>query len=269
MTGPLERFPAVLAIWLLCAPFCSSQVPETPGGFDVASIKRNTSGDEGERIGPIVMGRFNASNMAVEHLIRLAYKVHDFEIVGTPSWSMTETFDIDAKAEGMDTATYEEMRPLLQALLADRFRLSLHRESKNLPIYELGVVTGGLKLLPIRSGSCTAFDPDNPLKAAPGELPRVCGATRMGRTFIEAFGLSLRDLAADLSDIVGRPVVDKTGSTGAFDIQLEFAPYDAAPDVSLPSIFTALQQQLGLVLKSARGPVEVLVIDRLERPSDN
>jgi uncharacterized protein (TIGR03435 family) len=254
-------------------------VPALHPAFDVASIKRNTSGVGSESIGPILMGRFTANNIAVEHLMRLAYNVHDFEISGAPSWTRSEKFDIVARAEGMENATYEEMQPLLQSLLANRFKLLLHRETRDLPTYELVVAKGGSKLVAAKEGTCNSFDPKNPPPPQPGgALPRVCGATRMGRNLLQAIGLLLPDLAADLSEILGRPVADKTGLKGNFDIHLEFAPDNAIAlaaqsspnaDLSGPSIFTALQEQLGLRLELSKGPIEVLIIDHVERPSEN
>jgi uncharacterized protein (TIGR03435 family) len=261
------------------AAHAQTGAPASRPAFDVVSIKPNTSGVGSERIGPILMGRFTANSIGVDHLMRLAYKVHDFEISGAPSWTKSEKFDIVARAEGMEKATYEQMQPLLQSLLADRFRLLLHREIKDLPVYELVAAKGGSRLVATREGNCTEFDPKNPPPPQPGRaLPRVCGATRMGRNLLQAVGLSLPDIAADLSEILGRPVVDKTGLMGTFDVHLEFAPDNAVAlgaefsptaDPSDPSIFTALQEQLGLKLELSKGPIEVLIIDHVERPGEN
>jgi uncharacterized protein (TIGR03435 family) len=273
------RLMAITLAAAISAAHAQTGVPASRLAFDVISIKPHTGGLGGERIGPILMGRFTANNIAVDHLIRLAYKVHDFEISSAPSWTRSEKFDIVARAEGMEKATYEEMRPLLQSLLADRFKLLLHRETKDLPIYELVAVKGSSKLVTTKEGTCTSFDPKNPPPPQPsGALPRVCGATRMGRGLLQAVGLSPPDLAADLSEILGRPVVDRTGIMGNFDIYLEFAPDSAialgaqsspTADLSGPSIFTALQEQLGLRVESSKGPTEVLIVDHLERPSEN
>jgi uncharacterized protein (TIGR03435 family) len=171
------------------------------------------------------------------------------------------------------------MQPLLQSMLADRFKLLLHRETRDLPVWKLVAAKGGSKLVAAKEGTCDSFDPKNPPPPQPGgALPRTCGATSMGRNLLQAIGLSLPDLAADLSELLGRPVVDKTGLTGRFDVHLEFAPDDAialgaqpspAADLSRPSIFTALQQQLGLRLELSKGPVGVVVVDHVERPSRN
>lgn len=238
-------------------------------------------------IRPSPGGRFNADNIALNLLIQLAYNVQDFQISGGPSWMKSDRFDITAKAES--SATFDQMRPMIQSLLAERFKLTIHREKKETSVYELTAAKGGIKIVAAKEGSCITFDPAKnsgpPPPPKPGEtLPRICGGVRMSVGLIDGFGISTTELAADLSNMLGRTVVDKTGFTGAFDVHLEFTP-DAAPangafaqagpgapppaNSSVPSIFTALQEQLGLRLESAKGPVEVLVIDHLERPSEN
>ena len=254
-------------------------IPAPHPRFDVVSIKLNTSGVTGVRVGPILIGRFNATNITVDHLIQLAYDVHKFEVLGLPSWTESATFDITAKAEGMDNARYEQMRPLLQSLLADRFGLLLHRETKEIPIYRLVVAKGGSKLIATREGSCAAFDPRNPPPPQPGgALPRICGANQTRRNSLQTVGSRLPDLAANLSELLGRPVVDNTSLTGRFDVYLKFTPYNAiaigaqpfqTDDLSSPSIFVALQEQLGLKLESSKGPVQILMVDHVERPSEN
>jgi uncharacterized protein (TIGR03435 family) len=247
--------------------------------FDVISIRPNTSGLTTVIVGPIMLGRFTASNITVDHLIRLAYDVQEYQIVGAPSWTKSAAFDIAAKADGMDKATYREMQPLLQSLLADRFRLTLHHETRDLPLYELVAAKGGPKLVPAKEGSCSAFDPKNPPPPQPGgALPRICGASWVRKNSLQIVGSSMPGLASNLAGLLGRPVVDKTGLTGKFDIDLEFAADDAiaiggtassAADASRPSIFTALQEQLGLKLESSKGPDEVMVIDHVEQPDEN
>jgi uncharacterized protein (TIGR03435 family) len=174
---------------------------------------------------------------------------------------------------------------LIQSPLADRFKLVVHRETRELPVYDLAVAKSGLKLAAPKSGSCAPRHPNKPPSAPrPGERP-VCGNIGMRRGALNGVGITMPFLATVLSCIVGRVVTDKTGLTGAFDIDLSFAPDEAiadpnvggrlagqAPppgDSAIPSIFTALQEQLGLILKSAKGPVDVLVVDHVEKPSAN
>lgn len=223
-------------------------------------------------------GRFTAENVPAELLIRLAYNVQNFQLSGQPGWIGSDRYDVTAKAE--DDATLKEMRPMLQSMLADRFKLVAHRETKELAVYDLVAANGGLKITATKEGSCVAFDPAHPpSQPQPGETPpRICGSVRIARNFLEAFGISMTALSADLAELSGRKVVDKTGFTGTFDAHLEFAPDDAvalggaaAPsaDPAQPSLFTALQEQLGLRAESSKGPVELLVIDHVEKPSEN
>jgi uncharacterized protein (TIGR03435 family) len=278
MAMRLKSLGIMLAL-IIGAADAQIEIPSPHPGFDVVSIKQNTSGVTGVRVGPIMIGRFNATNITVNHLIQLAYNVPKFEVLGLPSWTESATFDITAKAEGMDDAKYEQMRPLLQSLLADRFGLLLHRETKEVPIYRLVVAKGGPKLVATHEGSCAAFDPRNPPPPQPGgALPRICGANQTRRNSLQTVGSRLPDLAANLSGILGRPVVDNTSLAGRFDVYLKFAPDNAiaigaqrsqSDDLFSPSIFVALQEQLGLKLESSKGPIQVLIVDHVERPSDN
>jgi uncharacterized protein (TIGR03435 family) len=173
---------------------------------------------------------------------------------------------------------------MLQALLEDRFKLRLHRETKELPVYALTVTKNGLRL---QKSSCAPFDFNNPPPPPrPGEkLPYVCGSVREGGNplnwTLDALGMNMSELARNLSLRLDRTVIDRTGINGTFDVHLEYArelpagapgtPGDPAStvDTAASPIFTALQERLGLKLESGRGPVEMLVIDHLEKPSEN
>ncbi len=159
---------------------------------------------------------------------------------------------------------------MLQTLLRDRFKLTLHLETKELPIYLLTVAKSGFRLQPLKEGDCITFDPNNPARE-PGRKPsNFCGNMGIGRGNLDATKASMADLAPLFSVILGRTVVDQTGITGAFSVHLRFAPDEVpAADATGPSIFTAVQEQLGLKLESGKGPVEVLVIDSVEKPSEN
>jgi bla regulator protein BlaR1 len=253
--------------------------------FEVASIKRNVSGDPGYRYG---MGpHTHVESATFKDLVSLAYDVKDFQVSGGPGWINSDRYDIDATAEGAPTPGQEGMnlpRRRLQTLLQDRFKLALRRETKELPIYELTVARGGLKLQPLKDGSCVPFDVDK--FRAPGSNPmNFCGYGGFGRGFYEAASASMADLAKSFSMVVGRIVADKTGITGVFRVHLTFVPDESAPPWLLgppgdpgnpapaadagPSIFTAVQEQLGLKLESSKGPVDVLVIDHVEKPDAN
>jgi uncharacterized protein (TIGR03435 family) len=239
-----------------------SQVTSRPA-FEAASVKptRNSGYPKpgAPRIQMINGGRFVAETISLPFLIRLAYKVMEVQIVGEPAWAKSARFEIDAKAR--TNASLAEMRPMIQSLLADRFKLVLHRETREIPVYELVAAKGGLKLSR-REGSCVPLDPSE-------TRPRTCGDVGGGKDFLEGFGVSMPAFVEALSDTVDRKVIDKTGYAGTFDFHLTFARDEAASDAAGPSVFTALQEELGLRLKPAKDPVEVLVIDHAERPGEN
>jgi uncharacterized protein (TIGR03435 family) len=160
--------------------------------------------------------------------------------------------------------------PMLQALLADRFKLALRRETRELPVYELVAAKNGIKIAPLKEGSCIAPDPQKPPSSRPGDPPpRLCNNLRMTKGGIEAVGVDMTRLANTLAAALRRTVINKTGFAGVFDLHFEYAPVEDTTDSTRPSIFTALQEQLGLRIESTKGPVEVLVVDRVQRPSEN
>jgi uncharacterized protein (TIGR03435 family) len=201
-------------------------------------------------------------------------------IDGGPAWIADDLYSITAKPEGI--ASEGMMNgPMLQALLEDRFRLKIHRETKEVPIYELTVAKSGLKAPRFVPGSCTPFDWARPVpgqQPAPGQ--KFCTGAVARKGAIATAELDATSMDAFTKSFLprfnlGRPVIDKTGLVGLFDFHLEYAPDQAGPDdgaavdSNAPSIFTVLQQQLGLKLTPARGPGEFLVIDHVERPSEN
>ncbi|HYP14083.1 MAG TPA: TIGR03435 family protein, partial [Bryobacteraceae bacterium] len=212
--------------------------------FEVASINPNAAGDNRVMIRMQPGGRFTASGVTLKQLIGQAYNVRDFQISGGPGWMDSERYDINAKAEGLaERVPPEQLRPMLRALLEDRFRLKIRNETKELPIYALVVGKSGARLTPSAA--------DNP-------APMI----RMGRGLLNASSMPLTMLAQQLSQQLGRSVIDKTGLTGNYEIKLEWTPEpgqgggplagppppDAitAADSNGPTIFTALQEQLGL-----------------------
>ena len=196
-------------------------------------------------------------------LIRVAYGVEDFQISGAPNWEY-EGYDVKAK---VDSATANELQKLsedqrnlqqqrmLQALLADRFKLALHREPKEVPVYALVIAGNGPKL----QKSKPADDYANGVKGPDG-VPFGPHFMKFGPCERTSQGSSMANVVRTLSQRIGRPVLDKTGLTGEYDFALRCSPDE---------FFTALQEQLGLKLESTKGPVEVLVIDHVERPSEN
>jgi len=212
------------------------------------------------------------------------------KVEGGPAWVWNDPYTITAAAEN---AISEAMMrgPMLQALLEDRFKLKLHRETRQAPVYELVVAKGSPKLKPFKEGSCVPVDAASALQVPRPPLAqgKWCdsGITGLGTIHTLGRGMTLQAAAYLLSRNLDRPVVDKTGLTGLYDFDLEFArdpslagppppppppgglPAEPANQPSGPSIFTAVQQQLGLKLEPAKGPREVLVIDSVERPSEN
>jgi uncharacterized protein (TIGR03435 family) len=210
-------------------------------------------------------------------------------VEGGPAWVNSDTYDINAKAG--DPASLGTMNgPMLQALLEDRFKLRVHRGSKQVQAYALTATRSGPKLKPFREGSCTPFhEPFAPRQ--PGDPPycnmmiRIKGPNDSNVGVMDMQPATLDDLCEALARVVGRPVVNRTGIAGTFAIYVEFAVDPGTPGVvpppdaprppasddlpSAPSIFSAIQEQLGLKLSSTRGPSEVLIIDRVERPSEN
>jgi uncharacterized protein (TIGR03435 family) len=200
-------------------------------------------------------------------------------IEGGPEWIKSDHYQVNAEAEG--TPNEGMMRgPMMQALLADRFKLKIHRETREIPVYELTVAKGGPKLRSFREGSCWKPEPD-----APSPAPTPEGQTRCRMPFperkgssvtLDGQGMSLYEFSVWFG--LDRDIIDKTGIKGLFDLHLEFSPDEATPGMAPgspddpgrgPSIFTAVQEQLGLKIERAKGPGEFLVIDHVERPSEN
>lgn len=228
-------------------------------------------------------GRLTATRLTPRDLIQIAYGMfadgvtqnpHRPQVFGGPAWIDSETYDIAAKAE--DNAPVARMYgPMLQTLLEERFALSIHKETRQFPVYVLTVAKNGAKVPATKEGSCTPLDLRHPPAAQePGQAaPDICGRGSVravnGNTVIESHGATVASFAERLVEMLNLPVIDKTGLTGMFDIHLEFASDNARPDSSGPSIFTAVQDQVGLKLNSEKGPVEGLVVDHIERPSAN
>ncbi len=255
--------------------------PITAPAFEVASIKLNRSGDQRARFQMPPGGRINATNITLKQLIIFAYQIKDTQLAGAPGWIDSDRYDISAKAEG--PASPDQLQLMMQTLLADRFKLSLRHEMKEMPMYALVVANDGPKLheakdadVDVQPGGARPAGPDGP-------RPKN-RSMRMGRGQLSAQSARVSMLADLLSSELGRVVVDKTGLTGLYDFELKWTPEvsqnqmfkgpDAvgsapAPDTSGPTIFTALQEQLGLKLEAQKGPVEVFVIDHVEKPTEN
>jgi bla regulator protein blaR1 len=245
--------------------------------FDVVSIKPNTSGDTRvtNRVQP--GGRYAATNITLRQLIRDAYRVQEFQIVGGPGWMNSDRFDIVAKAE--ENPSVGLMALMRQTLLTDRFKVVTHTETREMPVYALIVKQAG-KLGPkLRPSSESCGDPSKPATQLQlGQIP--CGISG-GAGRLSTRGTPITEFAHFLSFNTDRVVLDRTGLTGPFELELEWTPEALQPprligsdgragasDLDpLPSLFTAVQEELGLKLESARGRVDVMVIEHAERPT--
>ncbi|HEV1287837.1 MAG TPA: TIGR03435 family protein [Bryobacteraceae bacterium] len=227
----------------------------SPQAFEVASIKPAPPDGTERGVTQKPGGRLSTSNATVRQLVYLAYQVMPVQVSGGPDWVGSAGFDIEAKPAG-SSPDRKQFRQMIQTLLADRFQLKFHMETKQLPIYELVVVKRGAKLTEDKSESLEVG-----MRNLRGELQGDKATMPM--------------LAGSLTRVLQRQVVDQTGLKGAYSFRLRFLPDQVrrddreAPDSDGASIFTALQEQLGLSLKASRGPVEVLVIDSAEKPSAN
>lgn len=266
----------------------ASAVVATQGQtFEVASVKRNTSGDVRSSIGGRP-GGITVTNNTLRNIILNVYGLQSFQIVGGPEWLDRDRFDILANAEG--TPAQEQLMVMARALLAERFNLKVHAETRQLPIYALVLARSDRKLgaqLRQSGVDCgaiarTAARGTPPPPTPPGERPS-CGLRTVPGRFTGG-GVTMPQLSRNLSNFVERIVLDRTELAGGFDLDLAWTPDRLPPrapgtpedqplringieiDPNGPSIFTAVQEQLGLKLESTRGPVEVLVIDHAEQP---
>jgi uncharacterized protein (TIGR03435 family) len=234
-----------IALASLAAAICLAQPPS----FEVASIKPNRDGPMtgfSEDISP--NGVFTSKNLTLWNLIRAAYSLRDNQISGGPPWINNQGFDIQAKpAPGGGPIPRDQVNRMLRTLLEDRFQLKTHRETRDTSGYVLTVARDGPKLHP------------------PGE-GRQNGT--MGDLYMPTS--TIEGLCQILEFELGRPVANHTGLSGSFELRLQWASEKhPIPDNPLPSLFTAIQEQLGLKLESQKVPVEVLVIDSVQQPSEN
>ena len=292
----IAALAAPIGAGMMNAPAVQAQsTAATMPRFEVASIKPSSQEDPdvkrpGLDVRMLPGGRLRAEKVLLRYFIQDAYGVEPFQISGGPAWINSARYDINAEAEGNPNS--RQMRLMMQALLADRFKLKLRHEMKELPVYELTAAKSGIKLQEAKRGSCISPDPGGPpLEPVPGQ-PIPCGRVLMmmspSGARIHGGKVSMTDFVRVLSNVLGRTVVDKTGFTATLDVHLEFAldeslgeaPWPppgraAANDSTRPSpdvhgtVFAAIQEQLGLKLKSAKGPVDVLIIESLEKPSAN
>ena len=278
---------------LLIAANCAGAVTgvgqSTQGtsGFDVASIRPSSSTD-GRALLQATPGRLAMTNLVLRRLILIAYDAQDDQLVGGPGWINSANYDVEAKADGNPSVQQME-GPMLRSLLEERFRLTVHRETRQLAVYKLSISKGGPKLPLSKEGSCIPYVTDSspPKSSATEPHPNYCGlhaAVNGLDHSLDGKGVTMAALAASLSRAynaaLGRNVIDGTGLAGSYDIHLEWATDPQNPGTddagklapqgqSEPSIFAALEDQLGLKLEPSRDAVEVFVVDHIEKPSEN
>jgi uncharacterized protein (TIGR03435 family) len=282
----------VLSVTALSVSRPQAQTPaQTPAPnakyvYEAASVKSNKSGEQGSSIRRFPGGRLQATNMPLRALITFAYQIQGFQLVDDPAWIRSEAIDIVAKMEGDPPPVPPGQGPdphmiAMRTLLAERFKLTVHPETREMDIYALVLARQDGKLGPAlkpTTQDCAAIASAGRGGPPPGppnpNSPVVCGMRGLpGRLAAGAMPMSL--LASNLSGQVQRIVVDRTGLTGGFDFEMTYTPERPinpppgvefpAADPNAPSLFTAMQEQLGLRLQSTKGPVEVLVVDRIEQ----
>jgi uncharacterized protein (TIGR03435 family) len=275
---PITR---VLIIAMAVMP-AASQTPAQKPAFEVSSVKPSPPGS---RTRDNTRGnRFAISAAPLRLLLRYAYPTFlNNQIVNVPSWVDSDLFDIEAKSDSVGNISQAQMQLLVQSLLENRFQLRAHVEMRELPIYELHVGKTEPKIKPSENQTAGAPQP-GPFKAdAPP--PGILAVSRSLSGTIKMVGIAIRlsDFVSSLARQVNRPVIDRTNLTGLFDVRFEFVPEGVSPapaaagataplgvsDPAGPFLLEAVERELGLKLESAQGPVEVLVIDSVSKPSEN
>jgi bla regulator protein BlaR1 len=254
-------FACVQTVAAQTAPTSQADVPATkPLTYDVVSIRQNNS-ESGNSDMTTGHNRFSAQNVSLKQMVEFAYDIREDMISGISGPVESARFDVEAKVLEPDSGpppklTDKQLEKMLIPLLADRFQMKAHTEIRSLPVYELVLVKGGPKFKP------STGDPQN-------SSMNMNGVDN--KKDLTAKGASMVYLAGALSDEVHRTVIDKTELKGGFDLDLKWAPADLSDSQpgSALSIFTALQEQLGLKLQPAKGPVPTLVVGHVEMPSEN
>jgi uncharacterized protein (TIGR03435 family) len=264
---------AILAAVALTAVSAQSSLP----AFDVAAVKpTKTNGVSLIQLLP--GGRLRAMNFSLQGLIARAWRLQQDQIEGGPGWIRSDGFDIEAKADGDPPG--DQMWLMLKALLTERFSLDVARETRQLPVYELNLSNNdgrlGPSLRPFAESNCVHIAPGAPLAPVNGNRP-ACGKLHSPTGHWVGRETTIDSLASALTRVMGRVVLNRTGLTGTFDLDLEWtdlaqllrSDLAAAPPADGPSLLTALQEQLGLRLDSRKGPVDVLIVKHAERPTQD
>ena len=276
---------AVVALLLIALPM-QAQLPtmsdvdrggETPASgplpeWDVAVVKPHPAEDQ-MMSWQMTADGLSLVNLPLEQMICSAWDMKPYQVSGLTGWMKSSTFDLNAKVSSDDAAAYKKLnvaqrREMLQKLLIERFQLKVHMETKTLPVYDLVVDKSGSKL---KASTAIEAPSEEEMKANPDKYKK--GYMKMGPGMYEATGVPVRSLASQLGNALGKPVHDETGLTGVYDITLHYRSEDTSAgscdNADAPSVFSAVQEQLGLKLLPGKGPVETLVVDAAQKPEAN
>ncbi len=274
------RLSAAVVAFALLTPHTPAQLPtlsDVDSGdgaaatgplpaWDVAIVRPHPAGD-GSMSWQMTEDSVRLSNLPLESMICNAWNIKSYQLSGLSGWMTNDRYDLSAKVAGDDVAAYKKLnnqqrRLMLQNLLTERFHLKLHSESKTLPLYNLVVDKGGSKLKP-----STAVDPPSEEEARANPDKYKKGFITMGPGRFEATGEPVSSLASQLANVLEKPVNDTTALTGLYDIALHYRRDETNADsTDAPSIFSAVQDQLGLKLVPGKGPVETLIVDSADKP---
>ena len=262
-----------LFIALLLAASSTVLLAQPEPSFDVASLKRNASLAEGGGGGLRPGGRYRLTNISARSLIGIAWNIPTNRVLDGPGWIAVERYDLDATMK--ETASFDDTRAMLRTLLRDRFSAAVHVEQRDLPVYFLTLARQGGAFGPgLERGTIDCNDPAARKAAAATSGARsdrmLCGFADSNGT-LEGGGITMDTLAQILTSPAGRPVLNRTELPGSYNVALKWTPAlgTDTPAGDAVSIFTAVQEQLGLRLESATAPLDVVVVDRLERPTEN
>jgi uncharacterized protein (TIGR03435 family) len=277
----LWRIALLVVVAVFDLPLTIAQGQDPLPSFEVASVKP-TKTDSGDVMALFQPGRFIAKNYSLRGLILAAYGLQSFQLDEGPRWVQSERYNVEAKAEGNPPGS--QMRLMLQSLLKDRFKLAVRTETRELPIYELLRAKDGGALGPQLKPSA-GTNCDRPLATnappAPGQTSKpLCGVLNSSLGHWVGRGVPIEMLATNLGRVMGRVVLDRTGLSGSYDLDLQWTDVSvllspsseialSTPTSDGPSFTTALQEQLGLKVEAGRGPVSVLIIDYAEPPKEN
>lgn len=248
----------------------SAPAPETKLKYDVVSIREHNANDQ-RGYAPQPDDGFIYLNQSLKVLTMIAYGIRSDYIVGLSGWAESKRYDVQAKVSSEDVAAYrkltrEQKQEMFQQLLEENFKLKAHVEEREMPVYELLIAKGGAKFLKSADGGGDQVK-------MPNGKPMSKGMVLVGSGLLESSQAPMTSFASMLTGVVGRPVVDKTGLTGTYDLSLKWRPDQGLglndPQNDEPDLFTATEEQLGLKLQPARGPVKWLVVDHVEQPAEN